>query len=275
MRRRVKVSRYVDTHAHYADEAFEADRFELIRNLFDSGVICVIDPAVDLASSKKVVEISGAFDNYFCAAGIHPHEASAASGEDYEKLSGLIAEQLSGENCRIVAVGETGLDYHYNFSPREKQIDNFRRNIRLALRYGLPVIVHDREAHQDTLDVLLEEDAFRGKVLYHCFSGSAEYASVLLKYGCYFSFGGAVTFKNAKKFDSVLKTIPPEYILPETDSPYMAPEPVRGRRNDSTNLKYIYPKLAMMLGMEEPEFEELMIDNTSRFFGIRLNRQQG
>ena len=169
---------------------------------------------------------------------------------------------------KIAAVGETGLDYHYDFSPRDIQVENFRKNIRLALKYGLPLIVHDREAHEDSLKVLLEENAFSGKVLFHCFSGSAEFAQELLKYGCMFSFGGAVTFKNARKFEGIFKVIPPEHILPETDSPYMAPEPKRGTRNDSSNLQYIYPRLAVLSGMNENDFEEQMIRNTRDFFGI-------
>lgn len=263
------MNRFIDTHAHYTDEAFDNDRDELIRYLFESGIICVIDPAVDAASSIKALGIAKSHNNYYCAAGIHPHESGAAAEEDYEKLALLIKDDI-GSDGKIVAVGETGLDYYYDFSPRETQIENFRRNIRLALEYRLPLIVHDREAHADCLKILLEEGAFSGKVLYHCYSGSAEYAQELLGFGCMFSFGGAVTFNNARKFEGILKVIPPECVLPETDSPYMAPVPVRGTRNNSSNLKYIYPRLAMLLGMNEDDFEELMISNTNRFFGLQL-----
>ncbi|MBO4326187.1 MAG: TatD family hydrolase [Clostridia bacterium] len=262
---------YIDTHAHYSDEAFDGDRQTLIGSLFESGVIFIIDPAIDLKSSYRVTELASLNSNYYCAVGIHPHNASEAHDSDYDDIAALIEKDAAEGSKKIAAVGETGLDYHYDFSPRDVQITNFRKNIRMALKYGLPLIVHDREAHQDTFEVLLDEGAFKGKVLYHCYSGSAEYAELLLKYGCYFSFGGAVTFKNAKKFDSVLKTIPSGFILPETDSPYMAPEPVRGTRNDSLNLRYIYPALAMRLGMSEEEFANKMADNTSRFFGIRIN----
>ena len=262
------MNRYIDTHAHYADEAFDTDRDELIKKMFESGVVCIIDPAVDLASSVKALGIARNYNNYYCAAGIHPHEAGGATEEDYNKLSALIKDDLKSAERKIVAVGETGLDYHYDFSPRDIQIENFRKNIRLALELGLPLIVHDREAHADCIKVLLEEGAFSGKVLYHCYSGSAKYALELLKYGCMFSFGGAVTFKNAKKFDEILKVIPPENILPETDSPYMAPVPLRGSRNNSMNLQYIYPRLSLLTGLDEADFEAKMTENTKRSFNI-------
>ena len=262
------MKRYIDTHAHYADAAFDIDRDELIKKMFENGVVCIIDPAVDLASSVKALGIARNYNNYYCAAGIHPHEAGDASEEDYHKLASLIKDDLKNAGRKIVAVGETGLDYHYDFSPRDIQIENFRKNIRLALELGLPLIVHDREAHADCFKVLLEESAFSGKVLYHCYSGSAEYALELLKYGCMFSFGGAVTFKNAKKFDEIFKVIPPGNILPETDSPYMAPEPLRGSRNNSLNLQYIYPRLSLLTGMDEADLEVQMAENTKRFFNI-------
>ena len=262
------MNRYIDTHAHYSDEAFDEDRTELIKELFGSGTVCIIDPGIDRASSEKASGIAREIAGYYCAAGIHPHNAEAAVPEDYELIGRLIENGSLKSGGKIAAVGETGLDYHYDFSPRDIQVENFRKNIRLALKYGLPLIVHDREAHEDSLKVLLEENAFSGKVLFHCFSGSAEFAQELLKYGCMFSFGGAVTFKNARKFEGIFKVIPPEHILPETDSPYMAPEPKRGTRNDSSNLQYIYPRLAVLSGMNENDFEEQMIRNTRDFFGI-------
>ena len=260
--------RYIDTHAHYDDEKFAADRPELIDRLLKNDVALIIDPATDLVSSRRVVELSMKYNNYYCAVGIHPHEAAEAAESDYTALS-VLCDPASPGSEKILAIGETGLDYHYDFSPRDVQAENFRRNIRLALKHGLPLIVHDREAHQDTLTVLKEENAFNTKVLYHCYSGSAEYAKVLTGLGCYFSFGGAVTFRNAAKFEEVVRTIPNDRILPETDSPYMAPEPVRGTRNDSSNLKYIYPVLARLMGVGIAEAAEIFADNTARFFGVR------
>lgn len=260
---------YVDTHAHYDDKAFDVDRDAVLRSLFDNGIRTIIDPAVDRKSTEKIIDIAQKYDSFFCAAGIHPHEASNASDCDYEYISAVSRGSEALKN-KIVAIGETGLDYHYDFSPADVQKVNFRKNIRIALENGLPLIVHDREAHEDTFRILSEEDAFSGKVLYHCYSGSAEYAAELVKKGCFFSFGGAVTFKNAKKFESVLKAIPTERILPETDSPYMAPEPLRGTRNYSGNLRYIYPKLASLLSLDEDAFSELMFANTADFFGIAV-----
>jgi TatD DNase family protein len=261
------VNGYVDTHAHYDDGAFESDRLELIQKLFDGGIELIVDPAVDLKSSLAVIDISKRFPGYYCAVGIHPHEASDASDTDYETIRALSAPDNAVLN-KIVAIGETGLDYHYDFSPRDLQADNFRKNIRIALDNCLPLIVHDREAHADTLKILEEENAFHGKVLFHCYSGSAEFASRLTDLGCWFSFGGAITFKNAAKFDGVLKAIPKERILPETDSPYMAPVPVRGTRNDSSNLKFIYARLSVLMGIDEEELKELMKHNAAEFFGL-------
>jgi TatD DNase family protein len=263
-----KMIRYIDTHAHYDDERFDADRSQVIGGLLDHEVALIIDPATDLNSSRRVLELSTKYPNFYCAVGVHPHQAAEASECDIEALS-VLCEPSSPGADKIVAIGETGLDYHYDFSPRDVQLANFRRNIRLALKHKLPLIVHDREAHQDTLTVLREENGFDTRVLYHCYSGSAEYAKELTELGCFFSFGGAVTFKNAKKFEDIVLAIPIDRILPETDSPYMAPEPVRGTRNDSSNLKYIYPVLARLMGLSIEEAAAVFADNTARFFGIR------
>ena len=263
-----QMIRYIDTHAHYDDERFEADRTSVINSLLNRDIALIVDPATDLESSRLILELSMTFPNYYCAVGIHPHQASDAAECDIEALS-VMCDRGSPGSEKIVAIGETGLDYHYDFSPRDVQIENFRRNIQLALKHKLPLIVHDREAHQDTLAVLREENGFDTRVLYHCYSGSAEYAKELTELGCFFSFGGAVTFKNAKKFEEIIRVIPNDRILPETDSPYMAPEPVRGTRNDSSNLKYIYPVLARLMGLSNDEAAAVFADNTARFFGIR------
>ena len=261
------MNTFIDIHAHYHDEAFEPDRLEVIRRQFEGGVRLIVDPAVDLGTSLKVIELARQFDNYYCCAGIHPHQAGEATPDDYAVLRGLCAPGNAGVN-KIVAIGETGLDYHYDFAPRTVQADNFRQNIRLALECGLPLVVHDREAHRDTLDILLEEHAFDTRVLFHCYSGSAEFAQELVGLGCMFSFGGAVTFKNARKFEDVFRVIPLDRLLPETDSPYMAPVPVRGTRNTSLNLEYIYPRLACLAGVDAAELPGLLEANAARFFGI-------
>ena len=261
---------YIDTHAHYSDNAYDADREELLGSLAAENVGIVIDPAVDVASAEKAISIGKGRDGYYCAAGIHPHECGDADADDYMRLEELLK---GARERKIVAVGETGLDYHYDFAPKEKQHDNFRRNIELALRYRLPLIVHDREAHKDTYDILLSEGGFETRVLFHCYSGSGVFSAELLKKGCYFSFGGAVTFKNARKFEEVVGSLPSDRILPETDSPYMSPEPRRGRRNDSTNLKYIYPRLALYMKLPPEKVFEVFCANTARFFEIDLDKR--
>jgi len=258
---------YIDTHAHIDDTAFDEDRDALLERLFAEGFRYIIDPAVTRANTERLAELSARWPKLYFCAGIHPEEVGSIQEPDYEFLRRITAKE-SPYRSKIAAIGETGLDYHYGADEKPAQHENFRRNIRLALEAELPLVVHDREAHQDTFDILLEEGGFNTGVLFHCYSGSAEFARELLKYNCYFSFGGAVTFKNARKFEEVIKAIPADHILPETDSPYMAPEPVRGRRNDPGNLKYIYPRLAALMGLDVEAAAEQFLANSAKFFGI-------
>ncbi len=263
------MEKYIDTHAHYIDDSFGEDRTELVGRLLSDCVECIVEPATDLATSREILSFAARFDNYYCAAGIHPHEAGSAGPDDVGLIRELIASDARGAK-KIVAVGETGLDFHYDFSPRDIQESNFRSNIRLALEYSLPLIVHDREAHERTFEILREENAFDTKVLFHCYSGSAGFAEMLIPHGVYFSFGGAVTSRNSKKFEEIFRTVPYDRILPETDSPYMAPEPVRGTRNDSSNLVYIYKRISELTGTSAEELARIFRDNTGRFFGITI-----
>lgn len=260
---------YIDTHAHIDDSAFDGDRDALLERLFAEGFRYIIDPAVDRAGSERLAELSARWPGLYFCAGIHPEEVCSAEPSDYARLETLTAKD-SPFRSKVAAIGETGLDYHYGAETKQEQQENFRLNIRLALKNGLPLVIHDREAHQDTFDILREEGGFETGVLFHCYSGSAEFARELQKYGCYFSLGGAVTFKNARKFEEIVGSISKDRILPETDSPYMAPEPVRGRRNDPANLKYIYPRLAMLMGMDTEAAAEQFLANSERFFGIRI-----
>ncbi len=230
-----------DTHAHYDDEKFDDDRAQVLSSLKDGGVCGVIDCGCDLSSSLKAIELSEKYDFVYAAVGIHPHETAEAGANDFDEIKKLFSKE------KVVAVGEIGLDYHYDFSPREVQLTFFERQIILSKELDLPIIVHDREAHEDTMNLLKK---YKPKGVVHCFSGSAEMAKEVLKLGMYIGLGGAVTFKNARKPLEVAAIIPDDRLLLETDCPYMAPVPFRGSRCDSTMIAYTAQKLAEERGCE-------------------------
>ena len=258
---------FIDTHAHYDDERYEDDRTQVLSDVVASGVGLVINVAQDVRTTRFGMEMAGKHPYIYSTAGIHPHEAQSATEEDYRLLAEWSHPSNAARN-KIVAIGETGLDYYYDFSPRDVQKENFTRHIRIALENQLPLVVHDRDAHQDCLDLLVAEGAFAGKVVFHCYSGSLEFAQILAERGCYFSFGGAITFKNAKKFPEILRGIPEDRLMLETDCPYMTPEPHRGTRNTSAYIPLIAGKMAEILGKSLSEVEILTTANAKRFFGI-------
>ena len=248
-----------DTHSHYDDEKFNADRDEVLSSLEKSGVCGVIDCGCDFDSSLRAIELSEKYDFVFAAIGIHPHEAADAGKGDLEKLKALYSKE------KVVAVGEIGLDYHYDFSPRETQLEFFEKQLILANELSLPVIVHDREAHEDTLNLLKKH---RPKGVVHCFSGSAEMAKELLKLGYYLSFTGVITYKNARRAEEVIRIVPDDRIMIETDSPYLAPVPNRGKRNDSRNVRFVAEKIAEIKEMPVEEVIRQTRENGKRFYGI-------
>ena len=249
-----------DSHAHYNDEAFDEGREELISSLPDKGICGVINCATDIASSHVSLELAKKYPFIKAACGVHPHEASAAQ-EDYLDL---LRPMLLEENC--AAVGEIGLDYHYDFSPRDTQIKVFEEQIILANELDLPVIVHDREAHEDTLALLKK---YRPKGVVHCFSGSVETAREVIDTGMYIGLGGAVTFKNARKPLEVAAFVPADRLLTETDCPYMTPVPFRGKRNDSSYIIYTAQVLAQARNTTPEEILEITRQNANTLFGTR------
>ena len=249
-----------DSHAHYNDEAFDEGREELLSSLPDKGICGVINCATDIASSHVSLELAEKYPFIKAACGVHPHEASAAQ-EDYLDL---LRPMLLEENC--VAVGEIGLDYHYDFSPRDTQIKVFEEQIILANELDLPVIVHDREAHEDTLALLKK---YRPKGVVHCFSGSVETAREVIDTGMYIGLGGAVTFKNARKPLEVAAFVPADRLLTETDCPYMTPVPFRGKRNDSSYIIYTAQVLAQARNTTPEEILEITRQNANTLFGTR------
>lgn len=251
---------YFDTHAHLDDSAFDADRDELISSFASVGVTRVLNASSDMESSQKTVELCKKYSFIYGAVGIHPEAADKLRDGDIEK----IAELSRGKN--IVAIGETGLDYYRGDAPREVQKRVFRAQAALSYELKLPLVVHDREAHRDCFDILREFPGIRA--VYHCFSGSVEYARELVKMGYFFSFGGAVTFKNARAAPEVLKAIPHERVMLETDCPYMAPVPYRGKRNHPGYIPYIAAKIAQLWETTPEEVGKITTHNARGFFNI-------
>ena len=248
-----------DTHAHYDDGRFDADREELLAGLPGKGVVGVVNAASDMATSRSGMALADRYDYFYCAVGVHPHEADGWLAEDLAQLAEW------ARLPRVVAIGEIGLDYHYDFSPRDVQQRVFEAQLKLALELDMPVVIHDREAHGDTMDLLRR---YRPKGILHCFSGSAEMAREIVGLGMYVAFGGAVTFKNARKPLEAAAAVPLDRLLVETDCPYMTPEPFRGRRCDSAHIAYTAERLAQVKGLEPQELLDRTCENARRVYGI-------
>lgn len=248
-----------DSHAHYDDERFADDRKELLNKLFDNGVAGIVNCGSDLKSSITSLNLASQFRNMYAAVGIHPHEAENVGKNDLL----LLSDMLNDKKC--VAVGEIGLDYHYDFSPRDIQKSIFEKQLQLATEKDMPVIIHDREAHEDTMTLLKK---YRPKGVVHCFSGSAEMAKEVIALGMYIGLGGAVTFKNAKKPVSVAAVVPDDKLLIETDCPYMAPVPHRGERNDSSLIPYIAQVIAEVRNTTAQEVLDITNNNAKNLFKI-------
>lgn len=252
----------IDSHAHLDGESFDEDRDALIKSFKDSGVEAVVVPGSDMESSRKIVELVKVYENIYGAVGVHPHEVAGLTESDIDEL-----RKLAG-NGKIVAIGEIGLDYYYEYSPRDVQKEYFRKQIALAKELELPIIVHERDAAQDVFQIIREEADGKLTGVIHCYSGSIELAREYIKLGFYISFAGPVTFKNAKKPKEVSKEIPLERLLVETDSPYMTPVPYRGKRNDPTYVRYVAEEIAALKGISFEELAKQTTLNAKKLFGI-------
>lgn len=249
-----------DSHAHLDDDKFNGDRETVISKIAETGISYVVNVGSDMDSSIKSVELSSRYPFIYAAVGIHPYDADQVNDETIERLRRL------ADNPKVVAIGETGLDYHFDDAPRQVQIQAFRRQIKLADELGLPVIIHDREAHHDMMEVLFSERP--ANAIIHCYSGSVEMAEELVKMGYYISFSGTVTYKNAVKLKDVAAMVPDDKLLIETDSPYLAPEPVRGTRNDSANVRFTAEKIAQIRGTDFQTVAQMTSKNAKRVYGI-------
>lgn len=247
-----------DAHAHYDDKWFDDDRNELLEKIQDKGVCGIVNNSVDLVTAEKSIAFAEKYDFMYAAVGFHPENIENMPENYLDSLAELTKHE------KVVAIGETGLDYYWD-TPRDLQKKVFEEQIKLSLDLEMPLIVHDREAHGDTFDFLRK---YRPKALVHCFSGSVELMREAVKLGMYISLGGVVTFKNARHSVEVAKEIPIDRLLLETDAPYMAPVPFRGKRCDSSMILYSAEKIASVRNMGVQELLDITCENAKRFYGI-------
>lgn len=253
-----------DTHAHYDDEAFNEDRDTLIKYMPENGIGAVVDVGASMNSTKKAIELAAKYDNVYAAAGVHPSETEPLCEEYIQYMKN---ELLT--NPKVVAVGEIGLDYHWPEPGRDIQKKWFIRQLDLAKEVNKPIIIHSRDACEDTKEILLSDDYKDIPAVMHCYSYSPEIAREYLDAGYYLGIGGVVTFKNSKKLKETVKMMPLSRILLETDCPYLAPEPFRGKRNYSGYLSYVVSEIASLKEISEDEVVRVTWENAIKFYGIR------
>jgi TatD DNase family protein len=251
-----------DTHAHLNDEKFSEDREEVIQRAQECGVSRIVNVGFNRVTIPQSIALAEKYDFIYSAVGWHPQDAKDMQDEDFQWLREL------SKHKKVVAIGEIGLDYYWDTSPKDVQKEVFRKQIRLARELQMPIIIHDREAHQDIVDILREENAAEIGGIMHCFSGSLEIAEACLEMNFYISFGGPVTFKNAKKPKEIAKQIPMNRLLVETDCPYLTPEPYRGKRNESGYVRYVAEEVAALRGMSFEELASITFENANRLFRL-------
>lgn len=252
-----------ETHAHYDDSAFDKDRDTLLAVMAESGIGLIVNVGASLESTAASIKLAEKYSFVYAAAGVHPSETAELNEDNFKKL-----EELSC-NKKVAAVGEIGLDYYWNEPSHEVQKFWFERQIELAEKIKKPIIVHSRDAAKDTYDILAAHNAGRIGGVIHCFSYSVEMALAYVEMGFYIGIGGVVTFKNGKKLKEVVEAVPVEKILLETDSPYLAPEPKRGKRNSSLYIPYIAQKIAEIKGMTYNEVVEITEMNARQMYRIK------
>ena len=251
-----------DSHAHYNDERFEEDRDELIKKIYSEDVTKIINAGYSLESSIKAIEIAKDYNFMYVTAGISPNDIDDFKEENLEKI-----EELA-KNKKVVAIGEIGLDYHWNTENKVLQKHVFISQIEIANKLNIPIVIHTREAIYDTLDILKSNRCNKNGV-FHCCPLNVDLVREGLKLGFYISFAGPVTFKNSKNADEIIKMVPLDKILIETDSPYLSPEPLRGKRNDSRNVKYIAEKIANFKALGIEEIAQTTYNNAKEIFKIK------
>ncbi len=254
--------RLFDTHAHIDEKRFRSDQDEMLKLCFEAGVEYILCPAIDRATSEASIALGKKYKQVYSAVGVHPHEAKDATDDDFDAFI-----KWAKEEPKVVALGEMGLDYYYNHSDRETQKRVFKRQLDLAREVDLPIIIHDRDAHGDIMDIL-RRDGKGVRGVFHCFSGSYEMAMEAIKMDYYISFAGPVVFPNAVNLKDIAARIPLERLLIETDSPYLTPPPFRGRRNDPSKVFFVAEEIARLRNLSTEELAEVTLENGKRCFGI-------
>lgn len=252
----------VDTHTHLSFPDYDKDLEQVISRATDEGIDYLIEVGTDVTSSRRAIELAQEYPFIYASVGIHPHDATSSTEKDWQEIKNLAQGQ------KVVAVGETGLDYHYNYSTKEDQQRLFKKHIELALEMELPVIIHNREATEDCLSTLRKFSDRPLKGAFHCFSGSKETAAECLSMGFYISFAGPVTFPKSHQLREVVKSVPVERLLLETDSPFLAPQSRRGKRNEPAYLRYVLPVFAQLYGLSEEDIARITTFNAMKLFGI-------
>ncbi len=258
---------FIDTHCHLEMKEFDPDRQAVIQRAREAGIEAMITIGSDLEGTLQGVKLSELHDFIYSAVGIHPHEAKDFTDQTYSLLKELAQKQ------KVIAIGETGLDYHYDHSPRDLQKIVFRKQLELAKETGLPVIIHSRQADEDTLNIVRESGVSRG--VFHCFSGDADMAEQVMALGFYISIAGPVTFKKAVGLQEIARKIPDDYLLIETDAPYLTPEPFRGKRNEPAYMLNTAKKIAQLRGINPQDLSRITTLNAKRLFNIGTLPEKG
>lgn len=257
---------FFDSHSHLNDERFDEDRDKIIKEIYESGTTNFITAGYSVESSKKAVEISNNYDFIYATAGISPNDIPQTEEELWKQLGEI--KQIAKNNKKILAIGEIGLDYYWNKENKDIQKKAFVEQIKLANELELPIVIHTRDAISDTIQILKENEV-KNRGIFHCCPQNRELIKEGLKLGFYISFAGPITFKNSKNADEMISLVPDDRILIETDSPYLAPEPVRGTRNTPINVKYIAKKIADVKGLNIEDVEKITIENTKKILKIK------
>lgn len=256
---------FFDSHSHLNDEKFDEDRDEIIKKIYESGTTNFVTAGYSVESSKKAVDIANNYDFIYATAGISPNDIPQTEEELWKQLSEI--KDLAKSNKKVLAIGEIGLDYYWNVENKEIQKKVFIEQIKLANELELPIVIHTRDAVMDTLQIL-KENKVKNKGIFHCCPQNRELIKEGLKLGFYISFAGPITFKSSKNADEMINLVPNDRILIETDSPYLAPEPVRGTRNIPSNVKFIAQKIANIKGLSLQEMEEITVENAKKILKI-------
>ena len=258
-----------DTHAHYDDERYRGDLDNVIQDNYENGVNIIVNASYDLESSLKSKQLADKYDNIYFSVGIHPEAVRENIQEDIDQIEKILKKNI--DNSKLVAVGEIGLDYYYTKENKELQKEYFKKQLDLAITYNLPVIIHSRDASEDVYHILKDKKYENIKIVFHCFQPSNEIARLIIERKYMIGLGGNITFKRSQHSLDIIKSIPLDQIMVETDAPYMAPIPVRGTRNESKNIKYVIEKLAEIKEIEIEKLDEILYENSINFFDIKEN----